>query len=171
LRKLLVLSVLLAFVIAVPAQAQLPFGWGGGAKAPTLYVQSDTTSISNSWKNLLTVNGAGILYRVQFNSSSASKDPSVRLTVDAVVDSCTETSAEEVTRYVVRGGGTMFGAGVGLDGVDPFVPTDSLGTGGTIFTGNGIDLNLPFGQQMKVDAHSEDATAITRVVITYGVYR
>ena len=157
---------LVAFTINVQAQGTM----AGRVISPMLYTQSDTTSISATWQNLLTVNGDGILYRVMFNSSSASKDPSVRITIDGVMDSVTEATNEEVTRYVVLSGGTMFGAGVGLNGVDEFSAVDSLNAAGIILH-NGANLNLPFGSLLKIDAHCEDGTAITRVVTVYGVYQ
>lgn len=147
---------LVAFTINVQAQS----GFAGNLTAPVMKVVMDTTSYSASWDNIVTVNGDGVLYQVMFNSSSASKDPSVRITVDGVVDSVSEATNEELTRYVVRGtGANLSGAGT----EDIFSAVDS--------TYAVHSLDIPFGQQMKIDAHCEDATAQTRVWVLYGVYQ
>lgn len=158
-RKYLAIIALMAVAFAGNVMAQS--GYSGNLIQPVLYCVADTTSLSATWDKIVEVSGDGILYSVMFNSSSASKDPSVRLTVDTVVDSVTEANAEEATRYVVRGSGATSLQSAATGAEDAFAAVDS--------TYSVLDLNIPFGNYLRIDAHCEDATAQTRVWVLYGV--
>lgn len=119
------------------------------------YVLADTTSLT-TYKTMLTVPGPCKVYRILFNNSSASYDPSVIVNFDGYLDTLTEASNEEVTRFITRirtpsenGNDQYLAAG------------DSTQAGG-------VDLNLECRTGMTIKAKSENASGITRVTVIYG---
>jgi hypothetical protein len=156
--RIVLLSVL-AFALVLAPGIVSAQGYWGGTGTPAVVVQDDTTSLA-TWKTVIDIGGPGIVYQLLFNSSSNAKDPSLRITVDGKADSVSETSSEELTRFVKL---SVTPNGTGAD--DLIAVGDSTAV-------DGIRLNLPFKTQFKVEAKTETgAAATTNTKIIYGLNR
>lgn len=130
--------------------------WGANAvyfSKPT--VIADTTSLT-TYKTIVNTSGQGIVYRILFNNSANNYDPSVIINIDGYIDTLTEASSEELTRYIARA----------------FTPT---GTGLDKWTQEGdstnaanMDLNVYYKNNFSVKIKSENAGGTTRCTVIYG---
>ena len=152
--SLFCIFLLCALVISPDAQARIFNKFA----QPTAIAVDDTTSISISAVTMLNIAGRGMLYNLTFNNASATKDATVLVTIDGVIDSVTVAAGEEQTCYVVR---SFVPSGAGTD--DDFIDVIS---DSTLMIGH--QLNLPFNTQLLIQAHDEDQAGIAQVHILYG---
>jgi len=120
-------------------------------------VVSDTTSLT-TYKTILNVSGQGILYRLYFNNSSASYDPTVIINIDGHIDTLTEASSEDVNRFITR---AHTENATGLDKLFEETGWDSVGF-------YSPDVNMWFKNNLSVKIKSENASGITQCTVLYG---
>lgn len=162
-KKILIAILVTAVVVGgffIVIQRQQVGTWGGSAIG-TLVVNADTTSLGTraTAKTLVNYAGQGRVKRIFFNSSSTSIDDSVSISIDgSTAQIITEPSAEEVTSYVVL---CKTPNSTGADTY--FVRADST----AVLAPGGIDLNIPFNNNLTIKYWSETAGTVVRCCVMY----